>query len=128
MTTKLHKQKPREDDWGFADWADDNGRIVTFNTIAYQMWDAWRSDCMYDKRDEQLTENEVRMSSGYVANHSAFRENEVKEPGIYDDELGAQRTEYLIVVPQKTLRREVCEFWIRKLNAKYRKDFKLVWA
>jgi hypothetical protein len=111
-----------------ADWDNGTGRVVTFNTIMYQLWREWERQCVEkERRAESLTEDELRMSTGHIANTTKFDATAITGPGIYDYQFDMRETEYLIIVPQKTLRRDVCEFWIKKLNAKYSKDFELVW-
>lgn len=126
--TQLQQNALTEGRTDVADWDDETGSVVTFNTVTYQLWQAWEDQCIdKDRRAHSLTEAELRTSDGHIANHSEFQTTNTMGPGIYDEYFDSEQTEYLIVVPQEALTRRVCEFWNKKLNPKYHKDFELDW-
>jgi hypothetical protein len=126
--TQLRQQASTRERTDIAHWDDGTGVIVTFNTVKHQLWREWEKQCVKrERRAESLTEDELRRSDGHIANHSEFQAANIVEPGIHDDYFDTQRTEFLVVVPRDALTQRASEFWVRKLNAKYRKDYNLNW-
>lgn len=126
--TQLRQHASTEGRTDVADWDDGTGTVVTFNTITYQLWQEWKEQCVEkERRADSLTEDELRTSGGHIANHSEFQAGSITGPGIYHEYFDAQQPEFLIVVPKDSLTQRACEFWVKKLNAKYHRDFELDW-
>jgi len=117
----------------FSDWYGEDV-VVTFETIAHNLWNCWRSQCVSMVGDTELVETEDGMyrlegDTEREVDPGEFDGQKVAKPGVYRDktrEEGESDTEtYTIIVSRSFLTPELCENYIEKLNKKYDRNFSL---
>lgn len=124
----------------WSDWYNkENKAVITFITMDSHLYSKWESQCIdnmiYADAAEIQTQNSDTPRPAHINesvtifNHSNF-ENNFDGPGIYLDDTHYDNDEYVdesytIILPRDFMTREMCEEWIKALNTKYNRNFKL---
>ncbi|MFB6099681.1 MAG: hypothetical protein ABEK16_00260 [Candidatus Nanohalobium sp.] len=132
-------------DWG--DWYGKEGEaVVTFETMQHKLWNSSSNQCVeirkYNENGEEIKPEDFEGIQEYseasnnaekterIVEPENFEYSKVKEPGIYRDgtyydEEDSVDEGYTIIVPYSFLNPEMCREYIRKLNQKFDRNFKL---
>lgn len=116
-----------------ADWRSEEA-VITFLTMKDHLYDQWELQCKKTNTYKSIAEVEGKPvpndKFAVLYSHSDFDADEIKAPGItldgqyFEDERKVDES-YTVIVPQDFLTEEIIKMYLKRLNAKFDRQFYL---